>query len=111
MVEITYDRQRHRLTAMGHAAAGRKGEDLVCAAVSALVLTVSANVAELAITEEVRRPVLQLRDGDSRISCVPAPEMIPVVTMIFDTVCSGFELLQTLYPENIRYHIVGQRLG
>ena len=107
MVEITYDSPRHRLTAMGHAGAGREGQDLVCAAVSALVLTLSANVAELAITEKVRRPVLQLREGDTRISCVAAPGLSPVVTMIFDTVCSGFELLQTLYPENIRYHITG----
>ena len=110
MVEVTYDRYQHRLAVTGHAGGGEKGQDLVCAAVSALVLTLSTNVADLVLADKACRPVLKLGEGDSLIGCVPTPRMIPVVTLVFDTVCSGFELLQTLYPENIRYHIVGERL-
>ena len=106
MVEVTYSRQRHRLTAVGHAGSGQPGQDLVCAAVSALVLTLSANVAELAIAGKLRRHLLRLEEGDTWIGCVSQPKLEPVVTMIFDTVCSGFELLQTLYPENIRYRVI-----
>ena len=106
MIQITYNRRRHRLTAKGHAGSGRKGHDLVCASVSALVLTLAANVASLATADNVRRHVLRVQEGDAWISCVPAPKMQAVVTLIFDTVCSGFELLETLYPENICYAVV-----
>lgn len=106
MVEITYHRQRHRLTAWGHAG-GKKGSDPICAAVSALVLTLSANVEELAADHRVHSRELRLRDGEAWISCVPVKAMEAVVTMVYDTVCSGFSLLQSLYPENVRFRIVG----
>lgn len=107
MIEVTYDRKKHGLTAVGHAGSGRPGHDLVCAAVSALVLTLAANVASLATQNNVRRQDLQISEGNARIACVPAPRMGAVVTLIFDTVCSGFELLETLHPENIRYSVKG----
>lgn len=106
MVEITYHRQRYRLTATGHAG-GKKGKDPICAAVSALVLTLSANVAELAAGEHVHRQELRLREGEAWISCQPVESMESVVMMIYDTVCSGFSLLQSLYPEYIRFRILG----
>ena len=107
MIKVTYHRKRHRLTAVGHAGQGPKGHDLVCAAVSALVLTMASNVAGLATQEQVRHPVLRVQEGDGWISCAPKPGMQPVVTMIFDAVCAGFELLETLYPESIEYRIIG----
>lgn len=107
MIEVTYYRRHHRLTAVGHAGSGRAGHDLVCAGVSALVLTLASNVASLVTQENVRRHVLRVKEGDAWISCVPGPKMQEVVTLIFDTVCSGFELLQTLYPENICYTVRG----
>lgn len=107
MIHITYSRSRHRLTVVGHAGAAPLGKDLVCAAVSALTLTLASNVASLATGEQATHPVLRLQEGDAWISCVAAPGKGAVVTMIFDTVCAGFELLQTLYPENIQYHVQG----
>ena len=106
MIHVTYDRQHNRLIAKGHAGSGPRGKDLVCAAVSALVLTLGADVADLAADEKVRRHVLRLEPGDSFISCIPNAKMGPVVKLIFDSVCSGFELLETLYPQYIQYHVV-----
>lgn len=105
MVKVTYEPKKFRLVASGHAEAGPRGQDLVCAAVSALTLTLGANVADLASDGKVTRQVLQLKDGDCFISCVPSEKMKPVVRLIFDAVCAGFQLLETLYPENIRYDI------
>ena len=106
MIQVTYDRDHCRLIAKGHAGSGRAGHDLVCAAVSALTMTLGANVAEFAMDDRVRRQVLRLQPGDCWISCIPQKNMEPVVRMIFDAVCTGFELLETLYPENIRYSVV-----
>lgn len=106
MVQVTYEREKHRLVVRGHAGSGPKGHDLVCAAVSALTMTLGANVADLATDGKVCRQILQLESGNCFISCVPSGNMQPVVELIYDAVCAGFQLLETLYPENIRYHIV-----
>ena len=107
MIDITYHRQHHRLTVVGHACSGESGHDLVCASVSALVLTMAANVASLVTQGSARVQTIRVQEGDAEISCVPVARMRAVVTLIYDTVCSGFELLQTLYPENVRYQAMG----
>lgn len=106
MITVTYHRKEHRLTAVGHAGRGKPGHDLVCAAVSALVLTLAGNVASLATQKSLRKQELRLEEGDACVSGRPIPRMRAVVTMVFDTVCSGFELLETLYPENITFHVI-----
>ena len=106
MIKVTYDRSARRLTATGHAGRGAPGHDLVCAAVSALVLTLAGNVATFATQDGLRRQELKLKEGDAVISCIPEQKMRAVVTLVFDTICSGFELLETLYPENITFTVI-----
>ena len=106
MVKVTYHRRAHRLTANGHAGSAEKGHDLVCTGVSCLVLTLASNVAELSASEHARHPIMRLREGDAWVSCIPSPGKNSLVTMVFDVICTGFELLQTLHPENIQYSIV-----
>lgn len=105
MISIVYRRDKCTVTAEGHAYSGESGHDLVCAAVSALVLTLSANVASLVTQESAEKPVVSVQEGSAYISCKPVETMRAVVTMVFDTVCTGFELLQTLYPKNIRFTV------
>lgn len=105
MIKVIYERGTRCLRATGHAGRGKPGHDLVCAAVSALVLTLASNVASLATQNALRDHKLHLQEGDACISCVPAAKMRSVTTLIFDAVCSGFELLETLYPENIDFQI------
>lgn len=106
MIQVTYDRKHHRVVAKGHAGSGPKGHDLVCAAVSALVMTLGANVADLATDGKVHRHILQLEPGDCFISCIPNGKIKPVVSLIYDAVCTGFQLLETLYPQHIHYNMV-----
>lgn len=107
MVEIIYHRASHSLTARGHAQAGEKGRDPVCAGVSALVLTLAENVASLVTQGNASRQVLRLNDGDAEVSCQSGEKMDAVVTLIYDTLCSGFALLQTLHPEHVSYKVIG----
>ena len=107
MITATYHRKYNRVTVTGHAHSGESGHDLVCASVSALVLTLAANVASLVTQESASKHIVLVKEGDAEISCVPHHRMKSVVTLIFDTVCTGFELLQTLYPENICYQVLG----
>ena len=88
MIRIT----RHSpacVTLEGHANSAPYGKDLVCAAVSALMLTLAANVEGKEAAEIVLQP------GNSRISCTPD------AAEIFDCFCVGFEMLARRFPEYV----------
>ena len=106
MVEITYHRKYNRLTAQGHAYSGEEGHDLVCAAVSALMLTMAGNVSVLSREQSVREPIISLGKGDAEVSCKPIRKMGNIVTLMFDTVCTGLQMLADQYPEYISYKVM-----
>ena len=106
MVEVTYHRKYNRLTAKGHAYSGEEGHDLICASVSALMLTMAANVHALSRQRSVRDPSLHLAKGDAEVGCKPIRKMGKIVTLMFDTVCAGFQLLADQYPEYISYKVM-----
>ena len=88
MIRIT----RHapaQVTLEGHANSDAFGKDLVCAAVSALTLTLAANVENLDGAE------VSLEPGKARIT--GSPEAAPV----FDCICKGYELLAGKFPEYV----------
>ena len=106
MVEITYHRRYHRFTAKGHAHSGEVGRDLVCAAVSTLMLTVAGNVQDLAEQGSVKEPITHIAEGDAEVSCKVGSKMSNVVTLMFDTIGTGFAMLRSLYPEYIKYTVM-----
>lgn len=105
MIQATYYRKYNRLTVTGHAGAAEPGHDLVCASASMLVYTLAANVANMADHGQVREPIIKNEPGDAEISCNPRHNLKNVVTMVFDAVCVGFELLAHDHPEYISYEI------
>ena len=105
MIQATYYRSYNRLTVTGHARSAEPGKDLVCASASILAYTLAANVANMADNGQVRQPVIKTDKGDAEISCNPRHNLKASVTLVFDTVCVGFELLAHDYPEYISYEI------
>lgn len=105
MIQILYYRSYNRVTVTGHANSAEKGQDLVCAAVSSLVYTLAANVENLASSGQVRCESVKTEPGDAQISCTPRHNMRHVVTLIFDTVCTGLELMAMQHPQYISYEI------
>lgn len=81
-----------RITLRGHAGSGEFGRDLVCAAVSALALTLAENLKYQC------RPGICLRPGDADLSCVCTPE----AERLFDSFWHGFRLLAQMYPESVQ---------
>lgn len=79
------------VTLEGHADSDVYGKDLVCAAVSALVLTLAEAVKQQPGAEVVLSP------GNSRIRSGPEAEAA------FDCICLGFALLAKKYPDYVRY--------
>jgi len=108
MIVAKYDRKHLTLTVKGHAQSAEAGKDLICAAASILVYTLAGNVAQLsADKKQVRRPVVKIKEGNSEISCDPVHGMRSIVTVIFDSICSGFDVLQQRYPDFVSYSVEG----
>lgn len=107
MIDVVYHRNYHRLTIEGHAGSGEHGHDLVCASASILAYTLAASVANMSEAKQVREPIIELKDGSGVIACKSIRRFEAPVTLIFDTLCAGYELLARDYPENISYEVRG----
>lgn len=83
------------LSATGHAGYN-PGNDIVCAAVSALVQTFEASAREFT-TDEIRS---SLQDGNAVISWPRAPTA--ELKLLIDSTCLGLIRLAGSYPENIK---------
>jgi uncharacterized protein YsxB (DUF464 family) len=105
MIHAVYYRKYNRLTVTGHANSAEKGHDLVCASASILAYTLAANVANMADNGQVRQPIIKNNEGDTEISCNPRSSLKNSVTLVFDSICVGFEMLAHDYPEYISYEI------
>lgn len=84
-----------QLTVTGHAGYN-PGNDIVCAAVSALVQTFEASAREFT-TDEIRS---SLQDGNAAISWPRAPT--EELKLLIDVTCLGLIRLAGSYPENIK---------
>ena len=91
----------HHCHVSGHAGSGPWGRDLVCAAVSTLVLTLAENVRRLAAQGAAEDPRILLDRGTASISCLPAGSGQDPVVPVFETLALGFRLLARQYPEFI----------
>ena len=107
MIHVTYYREYNRVTIEGHAGSGPEGHDLVCAAVSALALTLAGNVSYMEAQEAVRNVIIDLKEGNAEIQCTANRRYKESVAQIYRAICVGFELLATKYPKNISYEVLG----
>ena len=95
MIRARYGRRALTLELRGHAQSAPKGQDLVCAAASALAFT-----AAEALQNEADRfyPRLVRQPGELRIACEPAEGSRRACRRLLDTIWVGFELLARDYP-------------
>lgn len=107
MIDVVYHRKYHRLTVEGHACSGEHGHDLVCASASILAYTLAASVANMSAAKQIREPQIELKEGSGQIACKAVRRFEAPVTLIFDTLCAGYELLANNYPEYISYEVRG----
>ena len=106
MIHAVYHRKFHRLTVEGHARSAEPGHDLVCASASILAYTLAQNVMDLEHGGYIRRsPVIELEEGKAEVCVSPRSNFRSVVMLIFDSVCTGFALLERDYPEYITFEI------
>jgi uncharacterized protein YsxB (DUF464 family) len=107
MIKVVFHREYNRVTVDGHAGSGPEGHDLVCAAVSAIALTLAGNVSYMETKGAVHDMTALLEEGHAEIQCKAYRPYKESVAQIFRAICVGFELLATKYPEHISYDVWG----
>lgn len=88
-----------RLEATGHAAYAPAGQDIVCAAASALMQTLCAVLAG----EEGTKSSAWDEPGGPRLAVSAAAPQKPWVEGAFEFAKAGFALLAERYPDNLRF--------
>lgn len=110
MIEIVYDRDKHNVSAAGHAGSAEMGKDLICSAVSILFWTLGNNCYNLADEFKNREGlVVELKPGSSLISLPKSSSESDddIIRYTFDTLCCGFEFLAHEFPEYVSYTVKG----
>ena len=107
MIRVVYNKKYNRVTVEGHAGSGPEGHDLVCAAVSAIALTLAGNIRYMEAQDAVHGITMILKEGNAEIQCTPYRRYKQSVEQIIRAICVGFELLATKYPDNISYEVKG----
>lgn len=108
MIKVVYDRTIPSVTMEGHAGSGEKGHDLVCAAVSILTYMLASIVQGAERGTQIQSAIAELNDGEALISCEPIGNYSYPIKLIFDTICTGFDILAHEYPDNVSYELVDE---
>lgn len=102
MTKITYDEGKLTMRFDGHAGAGEKGSDLVCAGVSTLTGTLRA-MCEMC--EEELVPTIFFGDALCEVTLEPEEEYRANAIIVLRTVCAGCCVLAQTYPENVQVEL------
>ena len=104
MIQIVFKPQTLELEITGHADYGKKGEDVVCAAVSALFYTLhTALVCSYDMLKE--EPVFRDEEGNGYISCKPKEEYEGNIARSYWTILVGMETISENYPECVTFSV------
>lgn len=96
-IQIKAGHRHIAIDVSGHANAAPKGEDVICAGVSALVLTLAEALPRAGAPDYT----CSLADGKACIECRRTDATEPV----FNTVVCGLDLLAKTYPQYIKVSI------
>ena len=105
MINITFKPDTFTLDITGHAKHGKKGEDIVCSAISSLFYTLGEALHE---SREMLDGELIFRDedGNGHLSCKPKKEYEANISLIYWTILKGFELIEKNYKKNVKLSVV-----
>lgn len=106
MIIITFNPKTFELDITGHAEHGKKGEDIVCSAISTLFYTLGQALYESKhmMAEDI---VFSDEDGNGHLSCKPKAEYEANVSLVFWTILTGLNLVVENYRKNVKLCIVG----
>lgn len=95
MILIT--NQKGRITINGHAGYAPHGQDIVCAAVSALVQTFVASVEELTADE-----ITAVQNEQGQIQTIQYKHLTERAQVLLDAFFVGIRMIADSYPRNLK---------
>ena len=98
MMTVHYDPQQFKMEITGHAGAGKKGEDLVCAAASTLTCTLM-NAAK---SRDEFHADVYIADEDPAVMVQCKPDNEELCLEMFRTILHGFYILKLKAPGHVR---------
>ena len=106
MIKIEFNPKTFTLDITGHAEHGKKGEDIVCSAISTLFYTLGQALydSKHMMAEDI---IFSDEDGNGHLSCKPKEEYESNVSLIFWTILTGFNLVVENYRKNVKLFVVG----
>lgn len=106
MIYIVFNPKDLELNVDGHAHHGKKGEDIVCAAISTLFYTLGEALHQ---SEDMMISPLVFEDNDGKgyIKCFPKEEYTGNIVRTFWTILVGMELVANNYPNNVTFQVRG----
>ena len=104
MINIKFNPNTFTLDVTGHAEHGKKGEDIVCSAISTLFYTLGQALYESKhmMAEDI---VFSDKNGNGHISCKPKAEYEANVALIYWTILNGFQLVADNYEKNVKLEL------
>ena len=106
MINITFYPESLGLKVEGHAQHGKKGEDIVCAAISTLFYTLAEALHQS--DDMMTAPTMfEDNDGSGYIKCFPKEEYAGNVARTYWTILVGMELVANNYPNNVTFNVRG----
>ena len=89
----------------GHAGYGPRGSDIVCAAVSMLVQTLAASLAQEEKKGGLKQYRCQMGDGSIEIQADVLPRNRQAIDGMINMTAIGFRLLEEQYPSYVSVHL------
>ena len=106
MINITFNPKDLELKVDGHAEHGKKGEDIVCAAISTLFYTLGEALYQS--EDMMLSPVVfEDEDGEGYIKCSPKEEYAGNIARTYWTILVGMEMVANNYPKNVTFAVRG----
>lgn len=111
MIKVKFERndesKLYLLKIDGHACAGDKGTDIICASASILAFTLAQMVSNMRKEGKLRKePTVRLKEGDALIVCKPKDEAYTEALHTFYMAQVGYDLLAQNYPQFVELKIV-----
>ena len=104
MIQITFKPKTMELMVNGHAGHGKKGKDIVCAAISTLFYTLGEALWQSSemLHEE---PLIKDEEGDGYIVCNPKEEYEGNIARTYWTILVGMQAMAEQYPKNVTFTV------
>ena len=107
MITVTYRPDKRLLTIKGHAGAGDKGHDIVCAAASMVFYNLCQMLLEY--NQDVvfaRPPQMQDKPGNAYVEVTPATAYEAWIDHDIRYALTGFRLLEAQHPEYLNLKVL-----